>query len=386
MEERKKISLSSRSTKGEILDQHDIVALQQMFSGIFGAMPGISAIINRNRQIIYANHEFLALEGINSLEPLLGKRPGEALSCINSEKGTDGCGTSVSCQYCGAFNAITDSQLTQEKTVKETSISSIVDGQRSSWDLRVTCTPIALGGMDFYVISLQDISNEKRLMALERIFFHDIMNTAGGLNGLLSILKEDSQHSDLSELISMSEEASRVILEEILLFRQLRAAEKGDLEIKIEKINSVGFLKSVAGLNSYHDKGLNKKITVSENSADIDFYSDKTILQRVITNLLKNAYEATPEGGIVYTGVEDIGSSLRFWVKNAVEMPHDVQMQVFQRSFSTKGTGRGIGTYSVRLLAENYLKGKVSFVSNALEGTVFSVELKKKFPVDSVDK
>lgn len=57
-------------------------------------------------------------------------------------------------------------------------------------------------------------------------------------------------------------------------------------------------------------------------------------------------------------------------------------MQIFQRSFSTKGKGRGIGTYSVRLLSENYLKGNISFVSNEYEGTIFTVELNKVFPAD----
>jgi sensor histidine kinase regulating citrate/malate metabolism len=64
-------------------------------------------------------------------------------------------------------------------------------------------------------------------------------------------------------------------------------------------------------------------------------------------------------------------------------MPEEVKMQLFQRSFSTKGEGRGIGTYSIRLLTENYLNGKVSFISNKTDGTVFSVELNKKFPANS---
>jgi sensor histidine kinase regulating citrate/malate metabolism len=55
-------------------------------------------------------------------------------------------------------------------------------------------------------------------------------------------------------------------------------------------------------------------------------------------------------------------------------MPVDVQLQIFQRSFSTKGNGRGIGTYSIKLLTEQYLNGKVSFVSNESEGTRFSLE------------
>ena len=50
-------------------------------------------------------------------------------------------------------------------------------------------------------------------------------------------------------------------------------------------------------------------------------------------------------------------------------------MQIFKRSFSTKGKGRGLGTYSVRLLAENYLKGKAGFISNEKEGTIFFVDL-----------
>lgn len=52
-------------------------------------------------------------------------------------------------------------------------------------------------------------------------------------------------------------------------------------------------------------------------------------------------------------------------------MPYDVQLQVFQRSFSTKGIGRGLGTYSIRLLSERYLSGRVSFTSTPEAGTTF---------------
>jgi sensor histidine kinase regulating citrate/malate metabolism len=49
-------------------------------------------------------------------------------------------------------------------------------------------------------------------------------------------------------------------------------------------------------------------------------------------------------------------------VTNPGEMPESVQLQVFKRSFSTKGTdGRGIGTYSMKLFGEKYLQGEVGF-------------------------
>ncbi len=57
-------------------------------------------------------------------------------------------------------------------------------------------------------------------------------------------------------------------------------------------------------------------------------------------------------------------------------MPEAVRQQVFQRSFSTKGgKGRGIGTYSARLLAERYLGGRLTFSSTADAGTSFVLEL-----------
>jgi sensor histidine kinase regulating citrate/malate metabolism len=58
-------------------------------------------------------------------------------------------------------------------------------------------------------------------------------------------------------------------------------------------------------------------------------------------------------------------------------MPKEVQLQLFQRSFSTKGRGRGIGTYSIKLLTEKYLRGKVDFISNEGTGTTFNLYFPK---------
>ena len=169
-------------------------------------MTGIGAVIDKNRQIVYANNEFLSLLGINSLESVLGKRPGEVISCIHSAEEPSGCGTSRACAYCGAVNAILESQKTGKKSMKETHISTVTDGKLKSWDFNVISTPISFNGELFYVLILQDISDEKRRAALERIFFHDLLNSVGGLNGLLTILKEGVNTEEAAELINLSEE------------------------------------------------------------------------------------------------------------------------------------------------------------------------------------
>ena len=382
MEEKTHFAPAVRSTTEQILKDYDLVGSQKFFTEVFGAMTGIGAVIDKNRQIVYANDDFLSLLGINSLDPILGKRPGEVISCIHAADETSGCGTSLSCAYCGAVNAIIESQKTGKKSMKETRITSEVDGTLKSWDLNIISTPVSISGNLFYVLVLQDISDEKRRSALERIFFHDLLNSAGGLNGLLTILKDGTNPIEARELINLSEEASRDIIEEILLQRQIRAAENGELEIKIELTNSIELLDSAIGKIGFHEAGKDRTIIKDKNSANVDFETDKILFQRVIINLLKNALEATEVTGTVLAGIENNEDKVAFWVKNDQVMPEDAQKQLFQRSFSTKGSGRGIGTYSIRLITENYLKGKVSFISNETEGTVFSIELSKKFPAD----
>ena len=371
-----------RSSKNQILDECELVVTQKFFTDLFGAISGICAIINQNRQIVYANNDFLQMLGLASLEPVLGKRPGEVISCVHSAKKSGGCGTSNACSCCGAVHAILESQKTGRKSTKETRITTYVDGKLKSLDLNVTSSPVTLSGQNFYAFMLQDISAEKRRSALERIFFHDMLNSAGGLYGLLSLLKDGTAHDSDRELINLSEEASRDIIEEIVLQKQVRSAEIGDLNIKIESVNSIEILNSSIGKICSHEAGKNKHIVLSENIKILDFETDRGLLQRVIINLLKNALEATPEQGKVLVGVENLDTRLRFWVRNDGVLPRDVQMQLFQRSFSTKGLGRGIGTYCVRLLTENYLGGKVSFISNERDGTVFNIELNKLFPSD----
>jgi len=67
-----------------------------------------------------------------------------------------------------------------------------------------------------------------------------------------------------------------------------------------------------------------------------------------------------------------------FWVQNNQFISFNARHQIFNRSFSTKGEGRGIGTYSMKLLAEKYLKGNVRFTTSSEKGTTFSLTVPLK--------
>ncbi|WP_156181150.1 sensor histidine kinase, partial [Desulfovibrio sp. TomC] len=116
---------------------------------------------------------------------------------------------------------------------------------------------------------------------------------------------------------------------------------------------------------------------IDETSQNVQITSDYTLLMRVIVNMLINALEATPEGGSITFGLQEDGDFAKFWVANKSVIPDHIQSQIFKRSFSTKGVDRGLGTYSIKLLTENYLGGKVGFTSEEPDGTVFWVKIRK---------
>jgi sensor histidine kinase regulating citrate/malate metabolism len=91
--------------------------------------------------------------------------------------------------------------------------------------------------------------------------------------------------------------------------------------------------------------------------------------------MAKNAAEATPENGSVKIGYMKKNEMALFSVNNPGNIPVDVRLQIFQRSYSTKGRGRGLGTYSMKLFGETVLKGKVYFTSDEKSGTTFTIEL-----------
>jgi K+-sensing histidine kinase KdpD len=364
-----------RSSGDDIRAGHELLKEERTLLNILGAVSGITAILDQNRQIVYANDELMDLLGINSVEELLGKRPGEAISCSHASESFSGCGTAEACSVCGAVSAIIESQKLGVRTERETRITSSVDGKMVHWDLKVISSPVEIRNKRFYIFSIIDISNEKRWENLERTFYHDILNSAANLNGLLMILREGKERDDSKELIRISEEVSRELIEEIIIHRQIRAAETGDLVINPEKLVASEILRSAVSRISGNEAARSKNIIISDLSDGAEIVTDRIILQRILVNLLKNAVEATGENGIVNAEVEEAGGRIKYIVKNNYVMPNDVKMQIFQRSFSTKGKGRGIGTYSIRLLGEKYLGGKIGFSSTEPEGTMFWIEL-----------
>jgi PAS domain-containing protein len=351
----------------DIVRQSDALSQASLLTRTLDAMPTLCMILNKERQVVFANRAFLRLLGLEDLSSVCGLRPGEALGCLHAFERHEGCGTTEFCRTCGAVKAILAGQQGTED-VQECRI--IRGGDSDALDLRVWATPITVGSESYIMFTAADISDEKRRAVLERIFFHDIINTAGGILGCSELLADDSE-KDFDKFVKTLQLLSARLIQELDAQRHLIAAESGELSVKPSTIETVALLEEVVAQHNGNGRG--RFIKVSPASKNISFESDRVLLRRVIDNLLKNALEAARDGETITIGSGQAESGVEFWVHNPGTMERDVQLQMFQRSFSTKGAGRGIGTYSVRLLTQRYLKGTVSFTSSLEEGTIFRV-------------
>jgi nitrogen-specific signal transduction histidine kinase len=340
---------------------------------MINALPYAVIILNDKRQVVYSNEGLLKLldnkENIN----FIGQKPGEFLNCVNTDC-ESGCGVSKFCRLCGASNSVLLSLMENRKVTDECRITAYVDGKEESFDFEVTASPLYFSNEKFVIYTLTDISGEKRKKVLERIFFHDILNTAGNVKGLTEIIQSTNDPGRKEELLFLLSKVSIELVDEIEAQKQLISAESGDLVPRREQVNSLELLESVCSqFSSLNQHRAN--ISINKNSENLEFITDKSLLSRIIKNMIKNAVEASATKEEVVAGVLLNDKKVRFYVNNSTYIPVDVQLQIFNRSFSTKGIDRGLGTYSMKLLGERYLKGHVTFESKIDGGTSFFFDL-----------
>lgn len=357
-------------TDRELAEQVLTIQKESLLGQAFDAIPNIILVLNKHRQVIYANRALMRSLNLPTTNNIFGLRPGEILHCIHSSENDAGCGTTEFCRECGAANAILNSQ-TNGADVQECRI--IQEKTLEALDFRVNTSQLAISGQNFTVFAVTDISNEKRREVLEQTFFHDVLNTANGVLGYTEMLRIVDQN-DIPSVVDQLRVIYEQLVGEIKMQRLLTQAETGELTPEISPANAKEFLKTQMDLYQAHPVARNKHLVLLPVDPNLNFDTDATILRRVIGNMLKNALEAINFGETVTCSCTVENGKIQFSVHNPTFMPRPVQLQMFQRSFSTKGKGRGLGTYSMKMLSERYLSGKVSFTTDPTDGTRFFVE------------
>jgi signal transduction histidine kinase len=363
---------AARESREEILILNARLRQQADLAPLLDAMPDAVILLNRHRQIVFGNAVFSSMAEGRGCPDYAGLRPGEFFVCEHLADASEGCGSAEQCSTCGAAWTLLEAADGERRTAECRLLARGSDGIEAL-DVLLTCTLIQWQHEQLFLLVIKDISDQKRLLFLERIFLHDILNTVSAISSMTELMAQD--RLPLADMKHDLVEMAHSLIDEITTHRQLMAAEANELTVEQMLLAPRLVLEQAAATCRNLEAGRDKEIFLDIPPDNLLFISDESLLYRVLVNLGKNALEATSAGGRVTLGCRREGEHLVFWCHNPGVMPRETQLQIFHRSFSTKGEGRGIGTYSVKLLTERYLKGEVSFVSREETGTRFSVAI-----------
>ncbi len=368
---------AERSSQEDLLSLSEHLKTQEFLIQSFNAFPDVILVLDRNRQIVFANTQAADFFGVSSLSAIVGKRTGEAIGCVHAggEMAAAGCGTTKFCRQCGAVRSILEAQGGCQSVEECSLFARGKDGKERAYNLRVWSVPFQVGKESVTLVILRNIALEKRLESLEKTFFHDILNSAGILKGYSENLRDGLVPRDEKAAQKILNFTQRII-DMIQMQRTLIAAEQGELFLDVRPFLVFPFLKDLCESIKEYAWGYEQRLVLDCPSADSQISTDRTLLERVLVNLIKNAFEASSsDQDTVVLKYERLSTGHLFSAHNDSLIPEDVQLQIFERAFSTKGYGRGIGTYSVKLFTEQYLGGKAFFRSDRETGTTFFVQI-----------
>jgi len=363
-----------RTTGAALRSQIAQVTRQPLVDALLRSLGGAVVILNRHRQIVSANARYLETLGVERADELLGSRPGESLDCVHAWDHPAGCRTRPACSSCGAVSAMVAALEPGGAEDRECVIACGSPEAPRDVDLRVRASPLELDGEGFLLFTLQDVSAEKRREALERAFFHDVADLAASLSCAAVQLEPSSPEEVRAAASDIRLLASR-LARELTIQRSLAESQPQPGEPLLEPIELSSLLDGLRALTGHHPAAEGKELyAVSSVRGPLE--SDRLLLERILGGMLINAFEASPRGARVQLeiGVGDGETRFRVWNPGAVSST--VAPRIFQRYFTTKpGSGRGQGTFLMKLFGERWLGGRVGFDSSAAEGTSFWLRL-----------
>ncbi|MGD8747405.1 MAG: ATP-binding protein [Balneolaceae bacterium] len=185
-----------------------------------------------------------------------------------------------------------------------------------------------------------------------------------------------SENQDPEELKKRVQKITNNLIEQIQSLNNIASdfsKFSQPLDEKFDQIDLTSILTSVAELYQ-HDEKVKVQFQSQNGSVHIQGISDE--LKRVFINLVKNAYEAMPDGGgeiilrlyrqqhNIFVEVEDNGSGIS----------EEDRPNIFVPNFSTKSSGTGLGLAICKKIIEAH-EGSISFASVEGEGTTFVIKL-----------
>ena len=196
---------------------------------------------------------------------------------------------------------------------------------------------------------------------------------------LLSLIKnEDDPHrKGVYETIKRNAER---ILNLINQMMDLRKIDKGQMQMRMKETDLVPFVKEIFELFQSQAKAKRLSFSFEHDTDSLPIWIDRRNFDKVIMNILSNAFKFTPSGGEIGIRITHDDKNATIAISdNGEKIPEDKLDKIFERFYQTASTvndrnvGTGIGLDLTRSLVELH-HGTIS-AHNLQEGCEFVVSI-----------
>ncbi len=206
---------------------------------------------------------------------------------------------------------------------------------------------------------------------------HEIRNPLASISGSIQMLKGDLTRNDtnsrLMQIILRGKDQLESFLKDFLLMARPAPGVREELDVK-ETIREV--IESLRCISDW-----NELLEVSMLLADDPLFiqANRTEIRQVIWNLILNAVQAMPEGGILRVEASPArvgarsGAEIKIGDTGCGIKDQDFQ-KIYEPFYTTRDTGTGLGLAVVNRIIEAY-GGRIHMQSRPGKGTVFTIWL-----------
>ena len=216
----------------------------------------------------------------------------------------------------------------------------------------------------------------------QNLMVHDLRNPINNIISISEMLLKRDQNSENSRWIELIHQLSQRLERQVRSTSDLAKMEAGKYVPKTECFDILLLIFQIirAASSDAARKGINIKVVhqgkpLEERGRSLLFEADQFYIEQMVTNLLVNAIEASPQEEKLLIDITT-ESRLKIQMTNAGVIPRRIRDHLFEMNVTQgKKEGQGLGTHIARLIAQQH-DGDVTFeTSDERNQTTFTITL-----------
>ena len=238
-------------------------------------------------------------------------------------------------------------------------------------------------GFDHPFILIEELTDEllkiekKSYEGIIRMMAHEVNNSIGAISPTLNVVSDifkngiDPKFSYVLPAVAASLERCLHLSKFISNFAQVvKLPEPHKTNVDLNEL-----AKSAAALTCIECQHRNIKVELQLCPKECIAFVDAIQIEQVLVNIIKNAYEAINEKGIIRITTQSQPLSISI-SNNGPELTEEVKQNLFVPFFTTKDSGQGIGLIVIREILRNHQLSFRFYSENGWTKFTFAVDVK----------